>query len=74
MRKIIPPRRENNFKRIPSKNDDFRQQKSLIHMSWKFPRLTEISPTADRANLFSHMNAFYRLSEIKFSYEAGEKK
>ena len=29
-------------------NANFHQQKSSIHMSWKFPRLTEIPPTADR--------------------------
>ena len=29
-------------------NANFHQQKSSIHMSWKFPRLTEISPTADQ--------------------------
>ena len=45
MRKIIPP--------------NFHQQKSSIHISWKFPRLTEISPTADRdlgqaGNIFSY--------------------
>ena len=34
MRKIIPL--------------NFHQQKSSIHMSREFPRLTEISPTADR--------------------------
>ena len=38
---------------------NFHQQKSSIHMSWKFPRLTEISPTADRdpvrrGNIFSY--------------------
>ena len=45
MRKIIPP--------------NFDQQKSSIHMSWKFPCLTEISLTADRdpvrrGNVFSY--------------------
>ena len=48
-------------------------------MSRKFPRLTEISPTADRdlgqaGKYFLFMKAFSRLSEIIFSYEAGAKK
>ena len=41
-------------------------------MSWKFPHLTEISPTGDRD--FGQVNPFSRLSEIIFSYEEGAKK
>ena len=50
MRKIIPPRRENNFNKIPPlpHNGNFLQEKMLVYMSLKFRRLTEISPTADR--------------------------
>ena len=32
----------------PRHNASFHQQKSLIHMCWKFPRLTEVSPIVDR--------------------------
>ena len=57
-RKIIPLGRKIISTRSRH-NPNFHQQGNSIHMSWRFPRLTEISPPADRdldqaGNIYSY--------------------